>query len=109
MAIKCSTCGREWTGLNQAHCTSCHRHFAGVTAFDAHWRGKEDRYCIDPATLHRPDGDPLMALERRQHPRSTKTVEIWTMWDREKHGTDPLQHESAGPSPAPATDGREAA
>lgn len=108
MTIKCE-CGRQWTGLNQAHCTSCHRHFAGVGAFDAHWRGKENRYCVDPATLRRDDGNPLMALEFRVHPRAKKGSWIWTMWDREKHGVDVPQHQSAGPSPAPATDGRRVA
>lgn len=33
----CSDCGREWTGMAECHCAGCHRHFVGLTAFDAHF------------------------------------------------------------------------
>src|SRR5690554_6108030 len=29
-------CHRDWTGVREAHCPSCHRHFASNTAADHH-------------------------------------------------------------------------
>ena len=39
---RCGGCDRNWTGLAEAHCATCHRHFTGVTAFDAHRVGPTD-------------------------------------------------------------------
>jgi hypothetical protein len=32
----CGRCHSHWTGLNTAHCNSCHLTFTGVSAFDEH-------------------------------------------------------------------------
>jgi hypothetical protein len=37
-------CGAAWGGLRTAHCTSCHRTFSGISAFDGHKPGR----CRDP-------------------------------------------------------------
>lgn len=43
-------CGREWTGLAQAHCASgCHEHFSTVANFDRHRPGHDG--CRNPADL----------------------------------------------------------
>jgi hypothetical protein len=54
-------CGAQWRGERMAHCkaSGCHRTFSTVRNFDKHWRGREDRYCVDPATV---------GLVPRQHP-----------------------------------------
>ena len=41
-------CGRRWTGLGEAHCATCHRHFGSVASFDKH-RVKGE--CADPSEL----------------------------------------------------------
>lgn len=52
MSAKASClCGRQWTGMTEAHCTVCHEHFSGVSAFDAHHPSVHG--CDDPATLSR--------------------------------------------------------
>lgn len=50
-------CGRQWTGLAQAHCPTCHRHFSTVANFDRHRPGTKG--CQDPATLTRRNGNPV--------------------------------------------------
>jgi hypothetical protein len=57
-------CGRKWTGLSEAHCTVCHEHFSGVSAFDAHRPGNI-KGCVDPATLRR---GKVSLLEERKGP-----------------------------------------
>lgn len=54
-------------GTTQRHsdifgcCAACHRAFIGIKAFDDHWVGTgEDRHCVDPATLKRRDGSPML-------------------------------------------------
>jgi hypothetical protein len=79
-AWRCPDCGRPGTDLKEAHCAACHRHFTSVSAFDAHQRidhkpcGKAPEnqgenphkvcdarsVCLDPATLHKPDGSPVL-------------------------------------------------
>jgi hypothetical protein len=76
----CNTCDRTWTGLDQCHCTGCHRHFVGLKAFDTHWRGGRDRRCVDPLSLRREDGNPLMVREERA------LGAIYTMWQASRHG-----------------------
>ena len=49
------TCGRKWTGLAQAHCTVCHRHFSTVANFDRHRPGTKG--CQDPASLTKRNGE----------------------------------------------------
>lgn len=51
---KC-TCGRQWTGLRECHCTVCHKHFSTVDGFDAH---RPYGKCIAP-TEARVKGDAL--------------------------------------------------
>lgn len=41
---RCS-CGRNWTGLVECHCTVCHKHFSTVANFDAH---RPYGHCVDP-------------------------------------------------------------
>ena len=41
-------CGRNWTGLAQAHCTVCHEHFGSVRGFDRH---RSTGRCQDPAGI----------------------------------------------------------
>jgi hypothetical protein len=41
-------CGREWSGLAQAHCPTCHEHFGSVQGFDRHRRSGQ---CQDPAGI----------------------------------------------------------
>ena len=38
-------CGTRWGGLKTAHCTTCHKTFTVVSAFDKHRRGDT---CLDP-------------------------------------------------------------
>jgi hypothetical protein len=47
MPASCS-CGRTWTGLAQAHCPTCHRHFGSVAGFDRH---RPSGHCQDPAPM----------------------------------------------------------
>ena len=42
------TCGRQWTGLAQAHCSTCHEHFGSVRGFDRH---RASGHCQDPAGI----------------------------------------------------------
>lgn len=48
MAYARCSCGREWTGLAQAHCPSCHAHFGSVIGFDRH---RVTGRCVDPAGI----------------------------------------------------------
>jgi hypothetical protein len=41
-------CGRQWTGLAQAHCCTCHEHFGSVAGFDRH---RSSGRCQDPAHI----------------------------------------------------------
>lgn len=56
MALTQCNCGRQWTGLSQAHCTTCHHHFSTVTNFDRHRPGGN---CLHPAALTDRNGKPL--------------------------------------------------
>lgn len=51
------TCGREWTGLAQAHCTVCHHHFSTVSNFDRHRPGG---HCQPPGDVIGRDGEPVL-------------------------------------------------
>lgn len=59
-------CDCRFTGGITAHCSSCHRTFTGVEAFDRHhsWATGHPA-CQDPAGLTRRDGKPLMQTDRR--------------------------------------------
>jgi hypothetical protein len=57
MSLARCTCGREWNGLAQAHCPTCHAHFSTVGNFDRHRPGSAG--CQDPATLTRSNGERL--------------------------------------------------
>lgn len=50
-------CGREWTGLSQAHCPTCHRHFSTVANFDRHRPGSTG--CQYPADVLNRKGEPV--------------------------------------------------
>lgn len=63
---RCGGCDRVWTGIAEAHCTTCHRHFTGITAFDEHRGGPDDdRRCADPAMLVDGRGDPKLSERLR--------------------------------------------
>jgi hypothetical protein len=48
----CGGCDNRWGGVSRAHCSGCHRTFAGVDLFDRHRRDiRGVGTCIDPATL----------------------------------------------------------
>lgn len=55
VAITCSGCAAEWTGLGKAHCSGCHTSFTGISAFDRHREtGGEDEphgFCHDPSAV----------------------------------------------------------
>jgi hypothetical protein len=51
-------CGREWAGLNQAHCTLCHAHFSTVAHFDAHQPSYNG--CLEPGDLTDRNGQPRL-------------------------------------------------
>lgn len=50
-------CGRHWTGLSQAHCPTCHRHFSSVALFDRHRPGSGG--CVDPAAIQTRTGQSV--------------------------------------------------
>jgi len=54
VTITCSGCRAGWTALNAAHCSGCHRTFAGPGLFDIH-RTAEGR-CLDPELVVGRDG-----------------------------------------------------
>lgn len=47
------TCTRRWSGLAEAHCAACHRHFSNGNTFDLHRAGGK---CLDPAKIKYEDG-----------------------------------------------------
>jgi len=55
VALTCSGCTSEWTGLGRAHCAAkgCHRTFSGVSAFDRHRdpNAGEHGACLDPVSV----------------------------------------------------------
>jgi hypothetical protein len=78
-------CGRTWTGLSQAHCSSgCHAHFGSVWGFDRH---RSTGRCVDPATIttgsgrcvFRKDDGPLgvtwVRADDRPHPHARARTE----------------------------------
>jgi hypothetical protein len=63
----CKDCHRDWNSLQEGHCARCCRHFANVSAFDAHLTRHG---CTDPQQLARRDGRPRM---RRKESRFGET------------------------------------
>jgi hypothetical protein len=63
---ECGDCGRKWTGVQEAHCAGCCRHFSSDTAFDAHlvapppFGPRPFGTCRDPAELVKGDGSPRL-------------------------------------------------
>jgi hypothetical protein len=56
-AITVNCCPAWFTGLNTAHCTTCHAAFTTVSGFDKHRTGSHEndtRRCLDPATMKFP-------------------------------------------------------
>jgi hypothetical protein len=70
----CGHCPRQWTGLLEAHCSACHRHFSNVSAFDAHWvgdatktTGVNRRQCVPPEDIPvSKAGNPVLFATERQ-------------------------------------------
>src|SRR5262245_61819697 len=61
----CIRCHRSWMSLTEAHCTLCCEHFSTHRTADRHRVGRGDR-CGNPATMCRPDGQPL--FRKREAP-----------------------------------------
>jgi hypothetical protein len=65
VAITCSACTAEWTGLTRAHCAAlgCHQTFASVALFDAH-RSAAGLHgaCLAPAHVLTKTGKRVMEL-----------------------------------------------
>jgi hypothetical protein len=55
-------CGRQWTGLAEAHCPTCHEHFSTVANFDRHRPGKGG--CQPPSLMRGRDGDLVFRPSR---------------------------------------------
>lgn len=57
VAITCSGCTAEWTGLGKAHCSAegCHRTFTSVSGFERHRgpisEGAPRGFCPNPSSL----------------------------------------------------------
>lgn len=78
------TCGRRWTGLNQAHCSICHAHFGSVKGFDRHQPSYDG--CLNPAQIvartgrrifrsdDGPLGDTWVLATDRVHPQHAKRM-----------------------------------
>lgn len=52
-------CGRQWSGLAEAHCTVCHCHFSRVTHFDTH---RVNEKCVDPLTITDKNNEPKLKV-----------------------------------------------
>lgn len=82
--ICCTTCGRRWTALGEAHCTVCHRHFTSYAPFDLHLHTGSDGATIehrDPTTLRTRAGQArLVLVERRSGPTWTTAGERPAHW-----------------------------
>jgi len=59
---------------------------------------------VDPATLIRDDGNPLLVLERRTHWKSVVVSEIWTMWHPPDAVQEVPQHDGDERTGLPAYD-----
>lgn len=59
-------CGRRWTGLNTAHCTTCHNTFSGVTGFDKH---RKDGECINPPEVGLVDAGRTYSCWKQKGPQ----------------------------------------
>ena len=48
----CGGCDNRWPGVSRAHCSACHRTFAGFGLFDRHRRLRgEEGTCLDPEAI----------------------------------------------------------
>lgn len=57
-------CGRQWTGLREAHCTVCHRHFSTPRNFDYHRQATENAtVCLDPTEVSVEGGHAMRAKD----------------------------------------------
>lgn len=82
--IRCR-CGANWTGLTVAHCSACHRTFAGPSLFDKHRTARgEHGKCINPAHIqNRKTEEPLMWYRNgmwrgREMTEAEKAARHWT-------------------------------
>lgn len=61
MSHTCSGCPASWTGLNIAHCPSCHNSFSTAALFDRH---RQNYQCVAPDSLRhemgKHAGEPVM-------------------------------------------------
>jgi hypothetical protein len=49
LTYTCGGCDNRWSGVSRAHCSGCHRTFAGFGPFDRHRRElKGEGICVDP-------------------------------------------------------------
>lgn len=71
----CADCGRQWEGLKECHCASCHESFSTEANFDRHRVFDRDgdwssRRCLTPAelaALTNRNGTPVLAQSQRKH------------------------------------------
>lgn len=89
--IATCSCGRSWSGVNQAHCRNCHAHFSTVKNFDAHQPGARKKdgtpTCGKPAVITRQkkDGTVVPVLKLVQYADGP----TWVSW------TDDPRHAEA--------------
>lgn len=57
-------CGRQWTGLSQAHCPTCHEHFSSVPNFDRHRPGSGG--CKHPSEVTKRNGEPAFRASQNR-------------------------------------------
>lgn len=66
MKNTCGGCDKSWTGVNMAHCGSCHITLSSIVLFDLHRQGG---VCTDPASIFYGEaskraGEPKMKLNK---------------------------------------------
>lgn len=52
-------------GTNYCKCSACGEYFGGVSGFDLHRRGTEDRACLPPSQVANKEGKSLLRLNER--------------------------------------------
>ena len=67
-------CTRRWSGLAEAHCAACHRHFSNVGTFDLH---RVNGRCVDPKTIKYEDGKSKGKPRLRLADRASGPVWLW--------------------------------
>jgi hypothetical protein len=78
------SCGRQWSGLTQAHCSVCHEHFSRVANFDKH--GVRRGGCPHPSKAkHRKKDGTVVPLLK---PVDTIYGVMWVSWSDDTRYTE---------------------